>query len=179
MKYTLEFKLECVDKYKKGIHIDVPSVNKGPRQSFIHVVREWVALYDRFGINGLKRKATNKSWTKEEKFNLIAQVLAGKAIRQVALDNCLHDAQLGNWVKLYREKGIDGLELHKGRKPKVPTMSKKKVKLAQSEKEELKLLRERNEFLEAENIYLKKLYALVNKREAAYPKAKKQKSSKK
>ena len=24
MIYTLEFKLECVDKYKKGIHVDLP-----------------------------------------------------------------------------------------------------------------------------------------------------------
>ena len=24
MKYILEFKLECIDRYKKGIHIDLP-----------------------------------------------------------------------------------------------------------------------------------------------------------
>ena len=45
--------------------------------------------------------------------------------------------------------------------------------------EELELLRARNEYLEAENAYLKKLDALVSKREAAHPKAKKQKSSRK
>ena len=56
---------------------------------------------------------------------------------------------------------------------------KKKVKLAPSEKEELELLRARNEYLEAENAYLKKLDALVSKREAAHAKAKKQKSSRK
>ena len=51
----------------------------------------------------------------------------------------------------------------------------KKPKLSASEQEELKLLRERNRFLEMENEYLKKLDALVSKREAAETKAKKQK----
>ena len=51
----------------------------------------------------------------------------------------------------------------------------KKTKLSVSEKEELKLLRERNEYLEMENEYLKKLDALVSKREAAEARAKKQK----
>ena len=180
MKYTLEFKLECVDKYKKGIRIERPDICKSSRDTFIHKVRNWVELYDRFGVEGLKRKHFNKEWTKDDRFKLVAEVLAGKAIRQVALDNGLDDGQLTRWVKRYREKGIDGLDLHKGRKPKVPTMpKKKKVKLTPSEKEELELLRARNEYLEAENAYLKKLDALVTKREAAHPKAKKQKSSKK
>lgn len=173
-------KLKYVKKYKKGAYIDKPDICKSSRDSFLHKVRNWAALYDRFGVDGLKNKNNAKNWTKDEKFNLVTQVIAGKAIRQVALDNGLNDGQLVQWVKRYREKGIDGLECHKGRKPKVPNMpKKKKVKLAPSEKEELELLRARNEYLEAENIYLKKLDALVSKREAAHPKAKKQKSSKK
>ena len=51
----------------------------------------------------------------------------------------------------------------------------KKLKLSVSEQEELKLLRERNEYLEMENEYLKKLDTLVSKREAAEAKVKKQK----
>ena len=180
MKYTLEFKLECVDKYKKGVRIEKPDICKSSRDTFIHKVRIWAALYDRFGVDGLKRKPFNKPWTKDGRFKLVAQVIAGKAIRQVALDNGLDDGQLTTWVRKYREKGMDGLECHKGRKPKVPNMpKKKKVKSTPSAKEELELLRARNEYLEAENIYLKKLDALVTKREAAHPKAKKQKSSKK
>ena len=52
-------------------------------------------------------------------------------------------------------------------------MSKKE--LSNNEKAELKALRERNEYLEMENEYLKKLDALVSKREAAEAKAKNQK----
>ena len=49
----------------------------------------------------------------------------------------------------------------------------KKPKLTVSEKEELILLREKNQYLEMENEYLKKLDALVSKREAAEAKVKK------
>lgn len=180
MKYDWKLKLEYVNKYKKGTYIDRPDICKSSRDTFLHKVRYWSALYDRFGVDGLKNKIYKKDWTKDERFNLVAQVFAGKPIRQVALDNGLYDGQLVQWVKRYREKGIDGLELKKGKKPKIPNMpKKKKIRLAPSEKEELELLRARNEYLEAENIYLKKLDALVSKREAAHPKAKKQKSSKK
>ena len=181
MKYTLEFKLECIDKYKKGIHIDAPSFAKiCERDHFTDLVVTWVKIYDKFGIDGLKHSQFNRDWTKEDRFKLVAQVLAGKPLRQVAVDNNINPGQLSTWVRKYREAGIDGLELRKGRKPKVSNMpKKKKVKLAPSEKEELELLRARNEYLEAENAYLKKLDALVSKREAAHPKAKKQKSSKK
>ena len=181
MKYTLEFKLECIDKYKKGIHIDLPpNARCRERDCFMHKVRDWNRLYDLHGIDGLKHNQFNHAWTKEERFKLVAQVLAGKTISQVSFENKVKDSILSSWVRRYREKGINGLELLKGRKPKMPNMPKKrKVKLAPLEKEELELLRARNEYLEAENIYLKKLDALVSKREAAHPKAKKQKSSKK
>ena len=173
MKYTFEFKLECVNKYKKGVRIERPDICRSSRDTFIHKVRNWAALYDRFGEDILKRKAFEKNWTQDERFKLVAQVLAGKSIHQVALDNGLDDGQLTTWVRKYRERGIIGLECHKGKKPKVPNMPKrKKVKLAPSEKEELELLRARNEYLEAENIYLKKLDALVTQREVAHPKAK-------
>ena len=181
MKYTLEFKLECVDKYKKGIHIETPGKTRNQRKSFMNHVREWVHLFDDLGIDGLRHSGTNKEWTKEERFELVAKVLAGNSVTSVARKAHIPDGMLFQWVRKYREKGIDGLECRKtGRPPKVPTMpKKKKVKLAPSEKEELTILRARNEYLEAENIYLKKLEALVIKREAAHPKAKKQKSLKK
>ena len=179
MKYSLEFKLECVNKYKNGEHIRKPDNCKCEQREFMRKIREWNDLYDNFGIDGLKHKAFNKHWIKEGRFRIVAQVLGGKTTRQVAAENGVANGVVFQWVRRYREKGIDGLELHKGRKPKVPTMPKKKTKLAPSEKEELELLRARNEYLEAENAYLKKLDALVSQREAAHPKAKKQKSSKK
>ena len=180
MKYALEFKLECIDKYKKGIHIDVPPNCKSSHRDFMNGVRNWAKTYDKLGMGGLKHSVCNRRWTAEERFKIVAQTLTGKPLIQAALENGVNVGQLCRWAKIYREKGMDGLELRKGRKPKEPDMpKKKKIRLAPSEREELELLRARNEYLEAENVYLKKLDALVCEREAAHPKAKKQKSSKK
>ena len=178
MKYTLEFKLKCVEAYKQSHSYAYPPGIRS-KSSFRAHVLDWVRLYDDLGIDGLKHSGTNKEWTAQDRFCLVAKVLAGSSIRDVAREAHVNSGQLYQWVRRYREKGMDGLQCRRGKPPKVPIMPKrKKVELAPSEKEELELLRARNEYLEAENAYLKKLDALVSKREAAHPKAKKQKPSK-
>ena len=175
MKYSWEHKLECVNKYKNGRHIEHP-IGKS-RNSFMTHVREWVKSYDDLGIDDLKHSSTNKIWTPEKRFELVAKVLAGNSINSVAKKAHIDTGQLYQWVRKYNEKGMDGLQCKKGRPTKQLVMKKKnkKTKLSISEQEELKILRERNEYLEMENEYLKKLDALVSKREAAEAKAKKQK----
>ena len=147
------------------------------RDGFMNHVREWVKNYDDSGIDGLKHSSKNKDWTPEQRFELVAKVLAGNSITFVARNAHINSGQLTQWVRRYNEKGMDGLQCKKGRPTKqiVMKMKTKKSKLSVSEQEELKLLRERNEYLEMENEYLKKLDALVSKREAAEARAKKQK----
>ena len=176
MKYSWEFKLECVNKYKNGEFVAVTG-NKNQRNSFMRHVREWVQNYDDLGIDGLKHSTTNKDWTAEQRFELVVKVFAGNSIKNVAKNAHINSGQLYQWVRKYNERGMDGLQCKKGRPVKQLVMKKKtkKTKLSISEQEELKLLRERNEYLEMENEYLKKLDALVSKREAAEAKAKKQK----
>jgi transposase-like protein len=174
MKYTAKYKYECVQKYLKGEHIE--HLNGQSRNSFMSHVRDWVKRYNDLGYDGLSHQAENKVWSKEERFDLVAKVLAGNSIKGTARAAYINPGQLYQWVKKYQEKGIHGLECRKGRKPKELTMSpKRKNKTSPTEEEELKLLRERNEYLEIENEYLKKLDALVAKREAKQHKAKKQK----
>ena len=176
MKYSWEFKLECVNKYKNGEYICLPRALMN-RITFMKHVREWVKNYDDLGIDGLKHSPTNKNRTPEKRFELVAKVKAGHSIASVAKNNHMDSGQLYQRVKRYNEKGMDGLQCKKGRPTKQLVMKKKtkKTKLSISEQEELKLLRERNEYLEMENEYLKKLDALVSKREAAEARAKKQK----
>ena len=176
MKYSWEFKLECVNKYKNGEHINI-SGSPGFHNNFMNHVRDWVATYDDLGIDGLKHSPTNKNWTPEKRFELVAKVLVGHPIASVAKNAHINSGLLCQWVRRYNEKGMDGLQCKKGRPTKQFVMKKKtkKTKLSISEQEELKLLRERNEYLEMENEYLKKLDALVSKREAAEARAKKQK----
>ena len=177
MKYSWKFKLECVNKYKNGEYIATPGKTKDQRDTFLSQVRIWVKNYDDSGVDGLKHSSTNKNWTPEKRFELVAKVLAGNSITSVAKNAHINKGLLYLWVRRYNEKGMDGLQCKKGRPTTQIVMKKKekKSKLSISEQEELKLLRERNEYLEMENEYLKKLDALVSKREAAETKAKKQK----
>ena len=145
------------------------------RNSFMTHVREWVKSYDDFGIDGLKHSSTNKIWTPEKRFELVAKVLAGNSITSVAKLSHINPGQLYQWVRKYNESGMNGLQCKKGRPTMKKNNKKKRSKLSISEQEELKLLRERNEYLEMENEYLKKLDALVSKREAAEAKGKNQK----
>ena len=140
-------------------------------------VRNWVKDYDDLGVDGLKHSSTNKDWTAEKRFELVAKVLAGNSITSVAVNAHINSGLLCQWVRKYNERGMDGLQCKRGRPSGQFVMKKKtkKPKLSVSEQEELKLLRERNEYLEMENEYLKKLDALVSKREAAEARAKKQK----
>ena len=138
-------------------------------------VREWIKSYDDLGIDGLKHSSTNKIWTPEKRFELVAKVLAGNSITSVAKLSHINPGQLYQWVRKYNESGMNGLQCKKGRPTMKKNNKKKRSKLSISEQEELKLLRERNEYLEMENEYLKKLDALVSKREAAEAKGKNQK----
>ena len=181
MKYDWKFKLDCVLKYKEGKRDFVPQSNN--RRTFLLQVRCWVKAYDDLGIDGLKHSPFNNEWTAEQRFELVTKVLAGESIKSVARNAHISCGQLYQWVKKYREKGMDGLKcLKKGRPPKggfsINIMPKKKAKLTPTEQEELKLLREKNKYLEAENLYLKKLRALELEKTAKLAKAKKQESSK-
>lgn len=108
---------------------------------------------------------------------MVAKVLSGDSISSVARNAHINSGQLHRWVRRYCEKGMDGLRCKRGRPSKRIAMKRKdgKPRLSVSEKEELKLLRERNEYLEMENEYLKKLDALVSGREAAEAKARRRK----
>ena len=83
MKYTLEFKLECVEKYKKGIRIGLPPGVKH-RATLSHYLMGWVKAYEDLGVEGLMHKSRNREWTPEERLALVAKVLAGSSMREVA-----------------------------------------------------------------------------------------------
>ncbi len=180
MKYSWEFKLECVEKYKSGIDIEVPDESNANHHDFMHMVRDWDKLFDLYGVKGLKDNCKNKNLNQEERFECVARVLAGSSLRKVAFNNQVGVGTLYQWVRRYKQYGYDGLELRKGRKPKDPDMTKKAKpkELEQSDYEKLKLLERENEYLRAENAYLKKLRALIVQKQAeSSVKAKRQPSS--
>ena len=181
MKYDWKFKLKCVEDYKKGMWTKKSELSKCSDSTFHHKIVLWTRIYDLYGVDGLKHKSVNKDWTPEERYEMVARVLAGRSIKSVAIETGISNGQLYQWVRRYKQFGYNGLKLKKGRKPKGPDMSKDdKVKqLTRSEKEELILLKKQNEYLKAENAYLKKLRALiVQKKAESSVKAKRQPSSK-
>ena len=179
MRYTYEFKLTCVDLYRQGRYPETP---KGLSDRDFHKqIRRWVRTAEKNGDGSLRPRTYDRIWTADEKYELVAQVLAGKSCSEVGILNEISSGLLSQWVRKYKELGYNGLEtLKKGRPVKEPEM-KKNVEpkpLSESEREELIRLRAEVEYIKAENAVIKKRIALRQEKAAAQLKAKKQRSSK-
>lgn len=156
MKYTKEFKLKCVEKYKAGKPIPDPGGCK--HETFQKKVRTRVRIYDSLGEKGLEHK--KRAWNWKDKLEMILKVVGGNSITEVAISNGLKESLLSKWYKIYQKNGIDGLKLDRRGRP--PSMGKK-TKISNEEKTHDDLEKE-IEYLRAENDFLKKLHALVQKR---------------
>ena len=178
MKYSYEYKMMSIELYRQGKWPETP---KGANQeSFRHMIREWARKEDACGPEALVHKGQNKVWSPEEKYELIAKVLAGASIAETAISAGINRGLLYQWARAYKIKGYEGLAAQrKGRPPKEPQMKKKNIpaELTPSEREEMIRLRAENEYLRAENEVIKKEIALREERQAALLKARKQRSS--
>ena len=151
------------------------------QRNFHQIIRRWVRMENSCGPESLQHKNQNKEWTADQRYELVAQVLAGRSVKETAFSAGISDGQLHRWVKRYKIEGYQGLAtLRKGRPPKEPQMKKKiePTELTPSEREEMIRLKAENERLRAENAVIKKEIALREERWAAQLKAKKQRSSK-
>lgn len=163
MKYSKEFKLDCVLKRKAGKYIDGPPGTS--HNNFLGQVRKWNKIYDSLGEAGLENYKPTLDIN--ERLELINRIENGESYNSVALSAGIQAEQLIRLHKIYMEKGIDGLKsLKRGR----PSMSNKKTKETKpleemSDKEKVKYYKEQLEYLEAENAYLKKLKALVQSKQ--------------
>ena len=168
MKYTKEFKLECIRKRKSGEYIETPPTIR-KRIPFIKQVRKWERIYDSIGEIGLEHG--RPTLDVDQRLELIRKVESGASYKSVAFSVGIGPSLLIKWHKIYMESGIDGLQsLKKGRKPAM-TKKTKTSKKKDSEKTKEELLEEL-EYLRAENEYLKKLDALVQERKAREQKKK-------
>ena len=161
MRYSKEFKLECVRKYKAGEYIKDPG---GCTHRTFHIkVLRWSKIFDSLGEAGLNH---NKPILKiEDKLVAIKRIENGETINQVATSLGRQENLLSKWYKIYLQEGLDGLKSKskKGRPPKVKKESKQEEKVLTPE-EEIKKLKEELEVAKLENEYLKKLAALVQAR---------------
>ena len=180
MRYSYNYKRKAVELYRQGLWPDTPDGLK--TENFRKMIRRWVRIEESCGPEALRHKSQNKEWTPEERYALVARVLAGDSIKNVACSAGINNGQLYQWVRKYKIYGYNGLILKKGRKPKDPDMKKvgtrKPPKPNESEYEELIRLRAENEYMKAEIEVIKKEIALREEKEAARLRAKKQQSSK-
>ena len=165
--------------YRQGKWPETPAGVSASR--FHHAVVEWTRLEKACGTEVLRHKNQNKVWSTEEKYELVAKVLAGASVLETAISAGTSSGLLYQWVRCYKMKGYQGLTAQrKGRSPKESDMKKKIVpaELTPSEREELIRLRAENEYLRTENEVIKKRIALRREKFAAQLKAKKLHSSK-
>ena len=178
VRYTYEYKLKCVEKYRQG---EWPETPEGVNQKlFRDTIRRWIRVEESGGPEALKSNNTNRVWNPDEKYELVAKVIAGGSLTDIALKEGINSGMLYQWVQKYKTMGYNGLvNMKRGRPPKEPTMKKRiePVPLTESEREELIRLRAENEYIKAENEIIKKEIALREERQAALLKAKKQQSS--
>ena len=168
MKYSKEFKLECIQRYKNGDHIEDPPEVK--HSNFCDQVRKWTKIYDSLGEVGLEHGRPTLDIN--QRIELINRVESGESYTSVALSAGIHDDLLIKWHKIYQEKGIDGLKLLKrGRKSSMAKQNKEVVKKDPKDMTRDELI-EALEMATIEVEYLKKLSALVQKRKAQEQKKK-------
>jgi len=161
-KYSQDFKLEVVEYYLSGFGSNQVGHKFGVHRSD---VAKWVAIYNKYGIEGLSRHQTKTVYTPEFKYKVVQSVLKdGLSSRDAMLKfNLKTHVQVLDWLHQYQQYGIDALKPKpKGRpkqmlKPKIP-----QIKLSQEDRDKTQeQLLEELAYLRAENAYLKKRRALI------------------
>ncbi len=72
MKYSYEYKKQCVELYRQGKWPETPVGEK--QKNFHKTIREWARMEEACGPEVLHHKSQNKVWTVEEKYELVAKV---------------------------------------------------------------------------------------------------------
>ena len=175
-RYDKDFKLKCIKALNSKQPL--PKVDGVLPTSLERYAKLWRLNYREMGDIGLEDGFIKKNFTVKDKIKAVKLVLKGKSYCEVARKMGMRSHScVRRWYLVYMQDGVAGLQYRKGIKvsTSVEISTPMKKRLSKSEREELLALRKRNEILELENEYLKKLDALVSKREKEEARAKKQK----
>ena len=127
MKYSYEYKRQCVTLYRQG---SWPLTPKGVQpQHFRDMIRRWVRTEEAQGPEALRHKAQNKVWTAAEKLALVAKISAGYFICSVACQAEINSGMLYTWVRKYKTLGYTGLIPKQKGRPAKHTAMKKRIAL--------------------------------------------------
>ena len=103
MKYSYEYKKNCIELYRQGKWPETPDGIK--QENFRISVRRWSRREKSCGAESLQ-KNPKKMWSADEKYELIAKVLAGVSITESAISAGVEPSLLSQWVRCYKRKGI-------------------------------------------------------------------------
>ena len=162
-KLTREQKIEIYIKYKNGKSKSDLSCEYNIRKDNLYYL---IKLIDQHGFDIL-RKDINIYYSPILKKEIINKVLIeGQSVNSTSLEFGLtSNGMLFNWIKSYKENNYDIVEKKRGRRSTMPIKKSKKKYEEMSDKEKIKFLENKNEYLEAEIEYIKKLEAVVQARQ--------------
>ena len=99
MKYSYEYKVMSIKLYRQG---KWPETVEGDKEKTFHnTVRKRVRIEEACGTEALRYKEQNKVWTPDEKYELVAKVLAGASNKSTAFNAGIPEEMLCRWVKTY------------------------------------------------------------------------------
>lgn len=145
------------------MHVDdgVPMTKLAEKYNFdVSRLKHKVNVYMIHGERPFTDEQEKRIYTREEKLRAIKTVLSGqKSARQVAAEIGTPDSDtVGDWIRLYKKKGEEGVQISRGRK-KYMLHEERQRYLADKE------LKARCKHLEDENEFLKKSLALALKKD--------------
>lgn len=162
-KFSIDQKEVIVTSILKGKESYSSAARK--YQTCHRLISLWFESYKVHGREGLTMK-NNVVYTGKFKLSLIQEMLnEGLSLQQLSVKYLISPSIIRGWKKQYEKDGISVLFKTKprGRPPKMKKKAKnKQSKIINSDKDLLK----ENERLRAENDYLKKLQALIQKQES-------------
>lgn len=159
--YSTELKLEIVERYLKG-DIGIKKLAQEYRVSYSDV-QKWRDAYQEHGVKGLS--TTYGTYTGEFKVCVVEYMHnTGESIRKTAAHfNIPSFKTVSQWERIYYEQGKDAL--FKEQRGRTSKMGRKRLQKSKTNIETNEDLLAEVQRLRMENEYLKKLNALIQKRE--------------
>ena len=163
-KHDERFKLKIVQRYLSG----VAGTRVLSRQHKLseRQVRRWIAAYREHGAKGLRRKGASY----DAKFKLVVLnrmwTEHWSAERTAMVFDIRSPGHIGKWERQYYAGGIDALVPRRGRSQAMNMKPPKPPEREGDAPRTLEELLKENEYLRAENAYLKKLDALIQQKRA-------------
>lgn len=164
-KYSLEFKIKLIEEYKKGKN-SITNIAKTNNITY-SIFHEWINLYDKKGIEGLKRSRNKTTYNQDFKIKVVKEYLTtNTSYSDLAIKYGISSFSLiTRWKLDYEKSGIMGLQDKKKGRPTLMLSNKPKKdnrmhQEKMDDKQKIKDLEMQLEIARAENALLKKYQAL-------------------